>query len=114
MAVYPADDAKQPKEHAMSLPDIVTREEWLAARKQLLAEEKEMTKARDRLATKRRMLPMVRIDKEYVFEGPDGPVTLLDMFDGRRQLIVRHFMFGPDWEKGCPGCTAAVDEMSDG
>jgi predicted dithiol-disulfide oxidoreductase (DUF899 family) len=98
----------------MSLPDVVTRDEWLAARKELLADEKELTKAHDRLATKRRMLPMVRIDKEYVFEGPDGPVTLLELFDGRRQLIVRHFMFGPDWEKGCPGCTAAADEMSEG
>ena len=98
----------------MSLPDIVSREEWLVARKQLLAEEKEMTRAHDRLAAKRRMLPMVLIEKEYVFQGPDGPVTLLDMFDGRRQLILRHFMFGPDWEKGCPGCTAGADEMSDG
>ena len=98
----------------MSLPDIVSREQWLAARKQLLADEKEMTKAHDRLAAKRRMLPMVLIDKEYVFQGPDGPVTLLGMFDGRRQLILRHFMFGPDWEKGCPSCTAGADEMSDG
>jgi predicted dithiol-disulfide oxidoreductase (DUF899 family) len=102
------------KECAMSLPDIVSREQWLLARKQLLAEEKEMTRTHDRLAAKRRMLPMVLIDKEYVFQGPDGPVTLLDMFDGRRQLILRHFMFGPDWEKGCPGCTAGADEMSDG
>jgi len=102
------------KECAMSLPDIVSREQWLAARKQLLAEEKEMTRAHDRLAAKRRMLPMVLIDKEYVFQGPDGPVTLLDMFEERRQLILRHFMFGPDWEKGCPGCTAGADEMSDG
>ena len=102
------------KECVMSLPDIVSREQWLAARKQLLADEKEMTRAHDRLAAKRRMLPMVLIDKEYVFHGPDGPVTLLDMFEERRQLILRHFMFGPDWEKGCPGCTAGADEMSDG
>ena len=98
----------------MSLPDIVSREEWLVARKQLLADEKQMTKAHDQLAAKRRMLPMVLIDKEYVFQGSDGPVTLLDLFDGRRQLIVRHFMFGPDWDTGCPGCTAGADEMSDG
>ena len=98
----------------MSLPDVVTRDEWLAARKELLADEKELTKAHDRLATKRRMLPMVRIDKEYVFEGPDGPVTLLELFDGRRQLIVRHFMFDPSWVDGCPSCSAGADEIAEG
>src|SRR6478672_636030 len=98
----------------MSLPRIVPRDEWTAARKELLAEEKAMTRARDELSTKRRMLPMVRVAKDYTFHGPEGDVSLLDLFDGRRQLIVRHFMFGPDWDTGCPGCTAGADEMSDG
>src|SRR5882724_4746426 len=98
----------------MSLPKVVTREEWLAARKQLLAEEKAMTKARDALNTKRRELPMVAVEKEYRFEGPDGTARLLDLFDGSRQLIVQHFMFDPSWDDGCPSCTAAADEISDG
>jgi len=98
----------------MSLPKIVSHDEWVAARKGLLAEEKAATKARDALNAKRRRLPMVEITKEYVFEGPDGKATLLDLFDGRRQLIVRHFMFDPDWEDGCPSCTAGADELSPG
>ena len=98
----------------MSLPDVVTREEWRAARVALLAEEKAMTKARDALSTRRRQLPMVRVGKEYVFEGPAGPATLPDLFEGRSQLIVQHFMFDPEWEDGCPSCTAASDEMSKG
>ncbi len=83
----------------MSLPKVVSPEAWRAARVELLAEEKAMTKARDALSTKRRELPMVEITKDYVFEGPDGEATLLDLFDGRRQLIVGHFMFDP--ELGC-------------
>jgi predicted dithiol-disulfide oxidoreductase (DUF899 family) len=98
----------------MSLPEVVSREEWLAARKALLAEEKELTRQRDALSTKRRELPMVEIDKEYVFDGPDGEATLLDLFEGRRQLIVVHFMFDPSWEDGCSSCTAGADEMSEG
>jgi predicted dithiol-disulfide oxidoreductase (DUF899 family) len=98
----------------MSLPEIVDHEEWRAARIELLAEEKAMTRARDALSAKRRMLPMVRIDKDYRFEGPDGPATLVDLFEGRSQLIVQHFMFDPGWDEGCPSCTAAADEMSDG
>ena len=98
----------------MTLPEIVTHDEWRAARIALLAEEKAMTKARDALSTKRRMLPMVRVDKEYQFAGPDGLATLIDLFDGRRQLIVQHFMFDPSWDDGCPSCTGAADEMSDG
>ena len=80
----------------MSLPDVVSREQWLAARKELLAKEKELTRARDALNAERRMLPMVEIEKPYVFEGPDGEATLLDLFEGRRQLIVIHFMFDPE------------------
>jgi predicted dithiol-disulfide oxidoreductase (DUF899 family) len=98
----------------MSLPQVTSREEWLFARKQLLAREKELTRARDALSADRRRLPMVKIEKEYVFEGPDGSTTLLDLFDGRRQLIVQHFMFAPEWEDGCPSCTAAADENSPG
>jgi predicted dithiol-disulfide oxidoreductase (DUF899 family) len=98
----------------MSLPEIVSREEWRAARVELLAEEKAMTRARDTLSTKRRRLPMVRVEKDYVFEGPDGEATLLDLFEDRRQLIVQHFMFDPAWEDGCPSCTAAADELSPG
>ena len=98
----------------MSLPDVVSRDEWLAARKELLAKEKELTRRRDALNVERRMLPMVAIDKEYVFDGPDGKATLLDLFEGRRQLIVAHFMFDPSWDDGCPSCSAGADEMSAG
>ncbi len=95
----------------MDLPKVVSRGEWLTARKELLAEEKELTRARDALHTRRRELPMVAVDKEYVFEGPDGEKTLKDLFEGRRQLIVYHFMFGPDWDAGCPSCSFLVDNI---
>ncbi|HEX3564680.1 MAG TPA: DUF899 domain-containing protein [Acidimicrobiales bacterium] len=98
----------------MSLPPVVSRQEWLEARKALLGAEKEMTRARDALNTRRRELPMVKIEKEYRFEGLDGPTSLLGLFNGRRQLIVRHFMFDPSWDEGCPSCTAASDEVSAG
>src|SRR5882757_4372171 len=98
----------------MSLPPIVTRDEWEAARKALLVKEKAFTRQRDGLSADRRRLPMVEIDKEYVFEGPDGKASLLDLFDGRRQLIVGHFMFDPSWDDGCPSCTAGADEISKG
>jgi predicted dithiol-disulfide oxidoreductase (DUF899 family) len=98
----------------MSLPKIASREEWLAARKELLAKEKELTRARDALNGERRRLGMVEIDKHYVFEGPQGQVDLLDLFEGRRQLIVHHFMFDPRWEDGCPSCSWAADEISNG
>jgi predicted dithiol-disulfide oxidoreductase (DUF899 family) len=80
----------------------------------LLAEEKAMTRARDVLNTKRRELPMVEVEKDYVFEGGDGKASLLDLFDGRRQLIVGHFMFDPNWDEGCPSCSAGADKISDG
>jgi len=98
----------------MSLPEIVSREDWLAARKDLLAREKELTRARDALNAERRQLPMVKVEKDYVFEGPEGKVGLRDLFDGRHQLIVRHFMFDPSWEDGCPSCSAAADELAEG
>ena len=88
----------------MSLPEIVTRDEWLAARRRLLAREKELTRQRDELNADRRRLPMVRIDKDYVFEGAGGEARLPDLFEGRRQLIVQHFMFDPSWEDGCSSC----------
>jgi predicted dithiol-disulfide oxidoreductase (DUF899 family) len=95
----------------MSLPQVVSEEEWLVARKELLAKEKEATRARDALNAERRRLPMVKIDKEYVFEGPDGKLSLLDLFEGRPQLIIYHFMFSPDWDKGCPSCSAWADQV---
>src|ERR1700681_4266653 len=98
----------------MSLPKVVSPEEWVIARKKLLAEEKAMTRTRDALSTKRRELPMVSIEKEYVFEGPNGKISLGDLFEGRRQLIIQHFMFDPTWDEGCPSCTAAADEISTG
>ena len=94
----------------MAFPEIVTREEWLEARKQFLAREKQATRERDALNADRRRLPMVAVEKEYVFEGPEGRATLAGLFGDSRQLIVQHVMFGPDWEAACPGCTAGVDE----
>jgi predicted dithiol-disulfide oxidoreductase (DUF899 family) len=84
----------------MSLPKIATRAEWLRTRKELLDKEKDMTRQRDSLNTARRELPMVDVEKDYVFDAPDGPVRLIDMFEGRRQLINYHFMFDPDWDDG--------------
>ncbi len=93
------------------LPQVVSRDEWLTARAELLVKEKEATRARDRLNAERRRLPMVKMDKQYLFDGPDGQVELVDLFDGRRQLILYHFMFDPSWEDGCPGCTNLVDNL---
>ncbi|HUN40302.1 MAG TPA: thioredoxin family protein [Acetobacteraceae bacterium] len=91
---------------------VVSREEWLIARKQLLAREKAFTRMRDELTTERMALPWVKVDKTYVFEGPNGPETLSDLFDGRSQLVVKHFMFGPDWTEGCVGCSFEIDQIS--
>jgi predicted dithiol-disulfide oxidoreductase (DUF899 family) len=96
----------------VSLPDVTSHDEWLAARKQLLTREKELTRARDALSADRRRLPMVRIDKPYVFEGPDGEATLLDFFEGRQQLFLQHFMFDPSWEDGCPSCSAELEDVA--
>jgi len=98
----------------MNLPRVVSRDEWLVARKELLIREKEATRAKDALNTRRRNLPMVKIEKAYSFDGPKGRVGLGDLFAGRAQLVLQHFMFDPSWEDGCPSCTAAVDELSDG
>jgi predicted dithiol-disulfide oxidoreductase (DUF899 family) len=96
----------------MSLPLVVSQAEWLIARTALLTKEKAMTHRRDELNTERRNLPMVEITKAYSFEGPEGKVGLLDLFDGRRQLMVSHFMFNPEWDDGCPSCTAGADERA--
>jgi predicted dithiol-disulfide oxidoreductase (DUF899 family) len=98
----------------MSLPEVVSPEQWTEARVRLLAKEKELTRQHDALNAERRGLPMVGVGKDYAFEGPKGPATLADLFDGCRQLIVQHVMFDPDWEAPCPGCSAALDEVSEG
>jgi predicted dithiol-disulfide oxidoreductase (DUF899 family) len=95
----------------MSLPEVVSRDEWLVARKALLVKEKEPTRARDALNAERRRLPMVEIDKDYAFEGPAGRASLLDLFEDRRQLIVDHFMWpDPTVAVGCPSCSGRVDQ----
>jgi predicted dithiol-disulfide oxidoreductase (DUF899 family) len=95
----------------MSLPEIVPREQWHAAREQLLAKEKAATRARDALNAERRRLPMVEIDQEYVFEGGDGKATLPDLFEGRPQLVIYHFMFAPEWDAGCRSCSGFLDQI---
>jgi predicted dithiol-disulfide oxidoreductase (DUF899 family) len=90
---------------------VVSQEEWIEARKQHLAREKEFTRLRDQLSAERRALPWIRVGKDYVFEGPDGEATLADLFDGRSQLIVYHFMPGPDWEEGCKSCSFWADNL---
>jgi predicted dithiol-disulfide oxidoreductase (DUF899 family) len=95
----------------MNLPNVVTREEWLVARKALLEKEKKATRAHDMILAERKKLPAVKVEKEYLFEGPNGTVTLLDLFEGRRQLIVRHFMFAPDEDEGCIGCSMQTDSI---
>ena len=89
----------------------MSRADWLVARKDLLKREKELTRLRDQLSAERRALPWVRIDKEYVFDGPESNASLLDMFEGRRQLLLYHFMFGPNQDAGCDGCSMFVDQI---
>ena len=96
----------------MQFPPIVSQKEWEAAREKLLAKEKEATHARDALAAERRRLPRVRIDEPYTFDGPAGKASLLDLFDGRRQLILYHFMFGPNQDAGCAGCSMVLDQIA--
>src|SRR3989440_285074 len=93
----------------LARPKIVSQAEWLAARKQLLTKEKNLTRQKDALSAERRELPWVKVEKEYVFDSPTGKKTLADLFDGRNQLIVYHFMFGPEWEEGCPSCSFNMD-----
>ena len=94
-------------------PPIGTRDAWLEARKTLLTHEKELTKHYDRVSAERRRLPMVKLEKTYMFDGPEGKRSLYDLFDGHHQLIVYHFMFDPAWENGCDGCTGYVNELAD-
>jgi predicted dithiol-disulfide oxidoreductase (DUF899 family) len=91
---------------------VVSRHEWLVARQTLLAQEKALTRLRDQVSQQRRALPWVRVEKTYVFEGPHGPETLADLFAGRRQLLIYHFMFGPTWEEGCPSCSFWADNYN--
>jgi predicted dithiol-disulfide oxidoreductase (DUF899 family) len=100
-------------QETIPMPPIVSPDEWLRQRKALLEEEKELTQHFDRVNAARRRLPMTKVTKDYRFDGPNGKVGLLDMFEGRRQLVIYHFMFDPGWEKGCTGCTGLVDEMGD-
>ncbi|HKY61174.1 MAG TPA: thioredoxin family protein [Gemmatimonadota bacterium] len=90
---------------------VVSREAWLEARKALLAREKDLTRLRDELSAERRALPWVRVEKQYVFDAPGGRQTLSDLFDDRSQLIIQHFMFGPDWTEGCVGCSFQADHI---
>ncbi len=94
-----------------ALPPIVSRQEWEAARAELLLQEKALTRQRDKVSAARRRLPMVEITTPYTFDGEHGPVTLLDLFEGRTQLIIQHFMFHPDWEEGCDGCSLLADHV---
>jgi predicted dithiol-disulfide oxidoreductase (DUF899 family) len=100
----------------MNMPPIVSPQEWDAAREKLLVKEKELTRARDALAAERRRMPRMAVDKEYRFEGPNGPASVLDLFEGRRQLIVYRFFFDPDvagWpDKGCHGCSLVADQVA--
>jgi predicted dithiol-disulfide oxidoreductase (DUF899 family) len=96
----------------MGLPEVVSREEWLEARRNLLEQEKAHTRANDALNAERRRLPMVRIEKEYIFEGPEGKLTLKDLFGASSQLVIQHVMFGPDWEAPCPSCSGAIRLMT--
>jgi predicted dithiol-disulfide oxidoreductase (DUF899 family) len=91
---------------------VVSRDEWLVARKELLRKEKEFTRLRDQLSAERRALPWVKVEKPYVFDGPNGRQTLADLFGGRSQLVVKHFMFGPEWTDGCIGCSFEVDHIA--
>jgi predicted dithiol-disulfide oxidoreductase (DUF899 family) len=99
------------QETIMEQPRIVSRDEWLAARKDLLIKEKALTRANDALSAERRRLPMVKVDKPYVFDTPTGRTTLAGLFDGRSQLMIYHFMMGPDWGEGCPSCSLVADHI---
>jgi predicted dithiol-disulfide oxidoreductase (DUF899 family) len=102
------------KETVMPDHPVGTYDAWLAARRALLVREKELTRLSDEIAAQRMALPWVRVEKDYAFDTEDGPRTLPDLFDGRSQLLVYHFMFGPDWDAGCPSCSFAADEFDRG
>ena len=100
-----------PRAEALSHHPVVSHEHWLAKRKELLRKEKELTRLHDQLASERRDLPWERVEKDYVFDGPGGKVALADLFAGRSQLAIYHFMFGPDWQEGCPSCSYVSDHI---
>src|SRR5262245_43520747 len=102
-----------PERESVPSPEVVAQGEWLSRRLELLEEEKALTRQMDRVNAARRRLPMVKLEKSYTCDGPNGKATLLDLFAGKQQLIVYHFMFDPAWEKGCPGCTGLVSELGD-
>ncbi|HEX2711462.1 MAG TPA: DUF899 domain-containing protein [Candidatus Acidoferrales bacterium] len=101
-----------PTQTKLDRPKVVSRAEWLVARKELLKSEKEFTRQRDALSAERRKLPLVKIEKEYIFEGPSGRVKLRDLFGSRSQLIIYHFMFDPSWEEGCKSCSHFMDNVA--
>src|SRR6266404_3977923 len=105
-AIEPETDATE-----INRSKVVSRSEWLVARKDLLTREKELTQLRDEVSRHRRELPWIKIDEEYIFDGPDGGETLADLFEGRSQLIVYHFMLGPGWEEGCKSCSFLADHF---
>ncbi len=95
--------------NTIETPNVASREEWLVARKRLLAKEKQFTREREALAAERRQLPWVKVGENYVFDSPEGKKTLTELFGGKSQLIVYHFMFGPEWQEGCPSCSFLMD-----
>src|SRR5688572_27244510 len=97
--------------NAMNKPQVVSRERWIEAQRAHLAKEKQLTRQRDELSRQRRQLPWVKVEKNYVFDSPQGKVTLADLFAGRSQLLIYHFMFGPEWQEGCPSCSYVCDHM---
>jgi predicted dithiol-disulfide oxidoreductase (DUF899 family) len=96
----------------MNKPKIVSEEQWIESRKALLAKEKQLTRLHDELARERRELPWIRVEKNYTFDAPQGKVSLADLFGGHSQLLVYHFMFGPDWKEGCPSCSYVCDHLN--
>src|SRR5258708_4378791 len=92
--------------------EIVSNSEWQRASRDLLAKEKELTRLSDEMSRRRRELPWTRVEKDYVFDGPQGKLSLSDLFAGKSQLATYHFMFGPDWEEGCPGCSNVTDHLN--
>jgi predicted dithiol-disulfide oxidoreductase (DUF899 family) len=97
----------------MDLPKVVSSEQWQATNERIVSKEKELMRQSDALAAERRRQPMMRVEKTYEFDGPNGKASLLDLFDGRRQLFIYNFMFGPNQEVGCPGCSMAIDQLTD-
>jgi predicted dithiol-disulfide oxidoreductase (DUF899 family) len=106
-----SEDTRQPETKETNMERVVSRDEWIVARKALLTQEKELTRIRDQLSAERRSLPWVEVDKEYVFDAPGGRQTLPGLFGDRSQLIIYHFMFAPEWDEGCPSCSLVADHI---